>query len=90
MASPVRLMRRSIRKTPTGAAAERDRDRADEGAPHELELGEGRDEEVEHKASGARSATAQAYAAGAVRRPQAAATAAASRADRGPRPCGAP
>ncbi len=46
MASPVRLIRRSIRKTPTGAAAERDRDRADERAPHELELGEGSDEEV--------------------------------------------
>ena len=46
MASPVRLIGASIRKTPTGAAAERDRDRADERAPHELELGEGTDEEV--------------------------------------------
>ena len=56
MASPVRLMRRSIRNTPTGAAAERERDRADQRAPHELELGEGRDEEVVASSTSCRAA----------------------------------
>ena len=39
-------MRRSIRKTPIGPRAERQRHRADQRAAHELELGEGRDEEI--------------------------------------------
>ena len=44
MASPVRLMRRSIRKTPTGQAAERQHQRAGQRALHEAELDEGGDE----------------------------------------------
>ena len=40
IASPIRLMRRSIRNTPIGAGAERQRERADQRAAHELEFGE--------------------------------------------------
>ena len=56
MASPVRLMRRSIRKTPTGPPPSAIAIDAHQGAPHELEFGEGRDERVKHvhAASGSR------------------------------------
>ena len=50
MASPIRLMRRSIRNTPIGAGAERQRKGADQRAAHELEVGERSDEDVvEHR-----------------------------------------
>ena len=53
IASPTRLMRRSIRNTPIGAGAERKRQRADQRAAHELEIGEGGNERVvDHDASG--------------------------------------
>jgi hypothetical protein len=41
MASPIRLIRRSIRNTPIGAGAERERQRADQRAAHEFELANG-------------------------------------------------
>ena len=44
IASPTRLMRRSIRNTPTGPGAERERQRADQRAAHEGEFDEGGDE----------------------------------------------
>ena len=48
MASPVRLMRRSIRKTPTGQERERQHQRAGERALHEAEFDEGRDQVLVH------------------------------------------
>ena len=45
MASPVRLMRRSMRKTPTGQELTDKEHSAKKGALHETELGEWRDEE---------------------------------------------
>ena len=41
IASPIRLMRRSIRNTPIGARAERQREQADQRPAHEGELDEG-------------------------------------------------
>ena len=62
MASPIRLMRRSIRNTPTGGAPSASAKRADQRAAHEFEVGERRDQGVvEHKRRHAAS-TAQASA----------------------------
>ena len=46
MASPTRLIRRSIRNTPIGAPPSAQREHAGQRAAHELEFGEGRDQRV--------------------------------------------
>ena len=50
MASPIRLMRRSIRNTPIGGAPSDSANTADQRAAHEFEIGERRDQRVvEHR-----------------------------------------